>query len=110
MCFPGVTSWFLLFENKKKKNLFLYQRIPEVYLYVHIFSFNQNDLRLLQCVCVFIKLHITAQSGPDILSHFMPLALIFQGDINNTYYENLSSDATNVCVCVCVCVFSSHSF
>ena len=38
------------------------------------------------CVCVFIKLHITTQSGPVILvilchSH-----------------------------CVCVCVFSSHSF
>ena len=67
MCFPGLTSWFLLFE----KNLSLYQLIPEVYLYVHIFPFNKNDLRLLQyvcvCVCVFIELHITAQSGPVIL-------------------------------------------
>ena len=69
MCFPGLTSLFLLFE----KNLSLYQRIPEVYLYVHIFPFNKNDLRLLQCVCVcvcvcvFIKLHVTAQSGPVIL-------------------------------------------
>ena len=41
------------------------------------------------CVCVFIKLHITAQSGPVILfSHSMPLALILpRGD---------------QCVCVCM--------
>ena len=40
------------------------------------------------CVCVFIKLHITTQSGPVILVILCHC----------------------VCVCVCVCVFSSHSF
>ena len=34
------------------------------------------------CVCVFIKLHITAQSGPRIDP---PM----QGGINDTCYENL---------------------
>ena len=42
------------------------------------------------CVCVFIKLHITAQSGPVILVIICHFHC--------------------VCVCVCVCVFSSHSF
>ena len=36
------------------------------------------------CVCVFIKLHITAQSGPVLL------VIICH---------------SHVCVCVCVCVF-----
>ena len=43
-------------------------------------------------VSIFIKLHITAQSGPVIgTSHSMPLALILssQGGINDTCYENL---------------------
>ena len=41
------------------------------------------------CVCVFIKLHITAQSGLVILCHSMPLALILpRGD-----------------QCMCVCVY-----
>ena len=52
-------------------------------------------------VCVFIKLHITAQFGSVILvipchSHWSS-----QGVINDTCYENLW---WGVCVCVCVCV------
>ena len=39
------------------------------------------------CVCVFIKLHIVAQSGPVFYSFY-----------------------ATACVCVCVCVFSSHPF
>ena len=52
-------------------------------------------LILFLCVCVFviIKLHITAQFGPVILI-IMPLALILPIGINDTYYENLSSDAS----------------
>ena len=38
----------------------------------------------LRCVCVFIKLHITVQSGPVIYSFY--------------------ATARSVCVCVCVCV------
>ena len=56
------------------------------------------------CVCVFIKLHITAQSGPVIL-----LIVILchsrrssQRGVNDTCYEN------SVCVRVCVCVFKLH--
>ena len=41
------------------------------------------------CVCVFIKLHITAQSGPVILVILCHSHWSFHG----------------VCVCVCVCVF-----
>ena len=33
-------------------------------------------LRLCICVCVFIKVHITAQSGPVIPSHSMTIALV----------------------------------
>ena len=42
----------------------------------------------MMCVCVFIKLHITAQSGLVILVIL----------------------CHSRCVCVCVCVFSSYSF
>ena len=44
------------------------------------------------CVCVFIKLHITAQSGSVIL-----VILCHSGGINDTCYENLS-----LCVCVVI--------
>ena len=76
------------------------------------------------CVCVFIKLHITTQSGPVILVILCHSHWSSRGGINDTYYENLWSDATKgtrslylynsylsseflVCVCVfmCVCVF-----
>ena len=41
------------------------------------------------CVCVFIKLHITAQFGPAILSILCHSHLSSQGGNNDTYYENL---------------------
>ena len=47
------------------------------------------------CVCVFIKLHITAQSGPVILVILCHSHWSSQGGIN-----------VCMCVCVCVCVFS----
>ena len=47
---------------------------------------------------VFIKLHITAQSGPVILVILCHSRRSSQGGINDTCYENLSSG-------VCVCVF-----
>ena len=50
----------------------------------------------IMCVCVFIKLHITAQSGPVILVIICHSHWSSQGGINDTCY---------VCVCVCVCVF-----
>ena len=43
------------------------------------------------CLCVFIKLHITAQSGPFILVILCHCVCV-------------------LCVIVCVCVFSSHPF
>ena len=45
---------------------------------------------ILVCVCVFIKLHITAQSGPVILV--------------------IICHSHCVCVCVCVCVCFSFPF
>ena len=72
------------------------------------------------CVCVFIKLHITTQSGPVILVILCHSHWSSRGGINDTCYENLWSDATKgtrslylynsylssefLCVCVCVCV------
>ena len=44
------------------------------------------------CMFVFIKLHITAQSGPVMLVILQYAARIdrsSQGGINDTYYENL---------------------
>ena len=49
------------------------------------------------CVCVFIKLHITAQSGLVILVILCHSHRSSQGGINDTCCESL-------CVCVCVCV------
>ena len=46
------------------------------------------------CVCVFIKLHITAQSGPVMLVILCHSHLSSQGGINDTCY-----------VCVCVYIF-----
>ena len=48
------------------------------------------------CVCVFIKLHITAQSGPVILVILCHSRWSSQGGINDTCY---------VFVCVCVCIY-----
>ena len=45
-------------------------------------------------VCAFIKLHITAQSGPVILVILCHSHWSSQGGINDTCYENLWSDAT----------------
>ena len=47
------------------------------------------------CVYIFTKLHITAQSSPVILVIICHSHRSSQGRINDTYYENLSSDATN---------------
>ena len=47
----------------------------------------QHPRRVCLCVCVFTKLHITAQSGPAILVILC------------------HSHCSSVCVCVCVCVF-----
>ena len=41
------------------------------------------------CVFVFIKLHITTQSGPVILVILCHSHLSSQGGINDTCYENL---------------------
>ena len=80
------------------------------------------------CVCVFIKLHITAQSGPAILvilchhairpchpSHSMPLALIDRPKGVSMILVTKTSDQTRqrstlsllvqVLLGVCVCVF-----
>ena len=46
------------------------------------------------CVCVFIKLHITAQSGPIILFILCHSHWSSQGGIHDTCYENLWSGAT----------------
>ena len=42
------------------------------------------------CVCVFMKLHITGQSGP-VISHSMPLwyESFRRGDRESFYFENL---------------------
>ena len=48
------------------------------------------------CVCVFIKLHITAQSGPVIL-------VILCHRIDPPKGGSMIL-VTKVCVCVCVCV------
>ena len=60
---------------------------------------QRDTLSLLVCVCVFIKLHITAQSGLVILVILCHLRLSSQGGINDTCYD------VCVCVCVCVCVY-----
>ena len=46
------------------------------------------------CMYVFIKLHITTQSGPVILVILCHSHWSSRGGINDTYYENLWSDAT----------------
>ena len=60
-----------------------------------------NQPFLFSCVCVFIKVHITTQSGPVILVILCHSHWSSQGGINDTCYEN-----TRTCVCVCVCVFT----
>ena len=45
--------------------------------------------RVCVCACVFMELHITAQSGPVILVILCHLHCSSQGGINDTYYENL---------------------
>ena len=53
---------------------------------------------------VFIKLHITTQSGPVILVILCHSHWFSRGGINDTYYENLWSDATKG-MYVCMYVF-----
>ena len=50
------------------------------------------------CVCVFIKLHITAQSGPVILVILCPTRIDHPKGGSMILI-------TNVCVCVCVCIY-----
>ena len=63
-----------------------------------------HELSDVWIVCIFIKLHITAQSGPVIRvilshSHWSP-----QGGINDTCYENLWSNATKGTHSLYVCM------
>ena len=44
---------------------------------------------ICMCVCIFIKLHITAQSGPVILVILCHSRGSSQGGIDDDYYENL---------------------
>ena len=56
------------------------------------------------CVCVIIKLHITAQSGPVIQVLLWPRIDPPKG--GSMILVTKTSDQTRrVCVCVCVCVF-----
>ena len=55
------------------------------------------------CVCVFIKLHITAQSGPVILVILCHSHWSSQGRINDVCVGVCVF--VFVCVCVCVCVY-----
>ena len=54
-------------------------------------TFVRNPLKACVCVgvCVFIKLHITTQSGPVILVILRHSHWSSQGGINDTWYENL---------------------
>ena len=66
-------------------------------------------------MCVFIKLHITAQSGPvtiePIDSHYMPLILVlvllmprgFKGSIILITITSIRRDKGDVCVCLLNC-------
>ena len=65
-------------------------------VYIDVFS----RTTYIVCVCVFIKLHMTAQSGLAILVILCHSRWSSQGGINDTCYENLWSNATEGCVCV----------
>ena len=60
--------------------------------FLHLFLVPPKS-RVCVCVCVF-KLHITAQPGPVVLVILCHSHWSSQGGINDTYYENLWSDAT----------------
>ena len=72
----------LIFSGSLKKSSFFKKKFA-----LHLTKVSLHFV----CVCVFIKLHITAQSGPVIYS--------FHATVCNPPGG-----------CVCVCVFSSHSF
>ena len=57
------------------------------------------------CVCVFIKLHITTQSGPVILVIIYHSHCSSQGGINDILVTKTSDQTRQRGVCVCVCVF-----
>ena len=57
-------------------------------------------------VCMIIKLHITAQSGPAILVILCHSHWSSQGGINDTCYEMYI--CMYVCMCVLVCVCGHH--
>ena len=55
-------------------------------------------------MCVFIKLHITAQSGPVMLAILQYAARIDPPKGGSIILITKISDQTQQCVCVCVCV------
>ena len=66
------------------------------------------------CVCVFIKLHITAQSGPVILvihaTRVDPpkggsIILVTKTSDQARQRGHTLSTYLYVCVCVCVCIY-----
>ena len=67
----------IIIRDHKNVNVFILTNS-----YHNIVTFLALCPRLCGCVGVFIKLHITAQSGPIIL------VILGQGGINDTCYEN----------------------
>ena len=61
---------------------------------------RQRGVRV--CVCVFIELHMTVQSGPITLCHSR---WSLQGGINDTYYLNICWFVRE-CMCTRTCVFT----
>ena len=86
---PRGDQWYLLRKP-------LIRRDKGVCMYV---------FHMYVCMYVFIKLHITTQSGPVILVILCHSHWSSRGGINDTYYENLWSDATKVYVCMYVCMY-----
>ena len=89
------------------------------YVCMYAYMYVCMNTCMYVCMYVFIKLHITTQSGPVILVILCHSHWSSRGGINDTYYENLWSDATKgtrslylynslcmyVCTYVCICVF-----
>ena len=98
VCTIGETKWFM--------GNWMISRISLQYVLHCQYIFRRKHVDVFKaCVCVFIKLHITAQSGPVILVILCHSHWSSQGGINDTCYENLWSDATKGTMYVCVCVF-----